>query len=399
MKKTKITSAGHQGSAILNPIKSGLLVLTLAFALSSSAQTITTSTNFIVGATVPDADLSGMASAKIVSTPISYVTKVKVNVKLTGTFNGDIYCYLAHGGTNSILLNRVANSTTSDKGFDVVFDDASTNGDVHVYRTKTGILSGPLADSWVADGRRTNPTKVVTGDPRTALLNVFNGMNPNGEWVLFVADMEAGDIYTVNNWGLEITGYTPPSIVSAPASTSAERALNHAPDVEDITMGAVENHSRNLSLEKVQAHCFDVDGDAMYVTVSSTSTNGGIVAISGAAITYTPVANFVGEDRFTYTIDDGRGGVSSATVIVGVFPADAMTPNITGLSLSGGVFHVRFAGIPGFTYHIERTGSLSSPVTWTDIGSVVAPEDGQVEFDDTNPPSGSAFYRTASPLP
>src|SRR6266550_1583713 len=222
MKKTKITSGRQQRGAILNPIKSGLLVLTLAFGLSASAQTITTSTNFTVGATVPDADLSGMASAKIVSTPISYVTKVKVNVKLTGTFNGDIYCYLAHGGTNSILLNRVANSTTSDKGFDVVFDDASTNGDVHVYRTKTGILSGPLTNSWVADGRRTNPTKVVTGDPRTALLNVFNGMNPNGEWVLFVADMEAGDIYTVDNWGLEITGYTPPSIVSAPADATVE---------------------------------------------------------------------------------------------------------------------------------------------------------------------------------
>src|SRR5260221_391476 len=47
-------------------------------------------------------------------------------------------------------------------------------------------------------------------------------MNPNGEWVLFVADMEAGDIYTLNNWGLEITGFTPPTIVSAPANTSAE---------------------------------------------------------------------------------------------------------------------------------------------------------------------------------
>src|SRR5882724_6990936 len=174
MKKTKITSGRQQGGAILNPIKSGLLVLTLAFGLSASAQTITTSTSFTVGATVPDADLSGMASAKIVSTPISYVTKVKVNVKLTGTFNGDIYCYLAHGGTNSILLNRVGPGY-SDKGFDVVFDDASTNGDVHVYRTKTGILSGPLTDSWVADGRRTNPTKVVTDDPRTALLNVFSG--------------------------------------------------------------------------------------------------------------------------------------------------------------------------------------------------------------------------------
>jgi len=83
---------------------------------------------------------------------------------------------------------------------------------------------------------------------------------------------------------------------------------------------------------------------------------------------------------------------------VEVSSADALTPNITGSSMRGGVFRVRFAGIPGFTYHIERTPSLA-PATWAEIGSVVAPEDGQIEFDDNAPPSGSAFYRTAAPLP
>jgi len=65
--------------------------------------------------------------------------------------------------------------------------------------------------------------------------------------------------------------------------------------------------------------------------------------------------------------------------------------------MSGGVFHVRFAGIPGFTYHIERTQTMS-PANWIDLGTVVAPDDGQIDFGDTNPPQGSAFYRTAAPL-
>src|SRR5258705_11019749 len=114
----------------LNPIKTGLVALALAFGLTASAQTTTTSTNFTVGATVPDYDLSGLASAKAVSTPIAYVTGLKVNVKLSGTFNSDLYCYLAHNGTNAILLNRVGRSATrglgySDKGFDLTFDDAA----------------------------------------------------------------------------------------------------------------------------------------------------------------------------------------------------------------------------------------------------------------------------------
>src|SRR5882724_1682169 len=219
-----------QRPASPNPIKTALLALTLASGLTASAQTTTTSTNFSVGATVPDYDLSGLASAKAVSTPIAYLTGVKVNVKLSGTFNGAMYCYLAHNGTNAILLNRVGRSPTSslgysDKGFDLTFDDAAVNGDVHVYRTKLGgPISGPLTNSWAPDARRTSPTNVLTADARTAFLSGFNGMNPNGEWVLFVADMEAGDIYTLNNWGLEITGYTPPTIVSAPAIASAECA-------------------------------------------------------------------------------------------------------------------------------------------------------------------------------
>src|SRR6059036_1584460 len=98
-------NARHQTGVVQNPLKASLLLaLTLASGLSASAQTTTTSTNFTVEATVPDDDPSGVASAKIVSTPIAYVTKVKVNLKLNGTFNGDMYCYLAHGGTNSILL-------------------------------------------------------------------------------------------------------------------------------------------------------------------------------------------------------------------------------------------------------------------------------------------------------
>src|SRR5258705_2179997 len=78
--------------------------------------------------------------------------------------------------------------------------------------------------------------------------------------------------------------------------------LNHAPIVEDITMGAVANHSRSILFEKVDAHCFDADDDALTMTVSATSTNGATITQSATAITYTPVANFVGEDRFNYTV-------------------------------------------------------------------------------------------------
>src|SRR5439155_14532934 len=67
--------------------------------------------------------------------------------------------------------------------------------------------------------------------------------------------------------------------------------LNHAPVAKDSTLGAVENHSRTLLIEKLLAKATDADGDTLTVSaVSATSTNGGTVTLSDTAIIYTPAA-------------------------------------------------------------------------------------------------------------
>jgi hypothetical protein len=94
----------------------------------------------------------------------------------------------------------------------LIFDDAATNSDIHVYRPSHRqpghTLPGPLTGSWAPDARVTSPTNVLDTDARSAFLGSFNGVDPNGEWVLFVADMEGGDIHFLESWGLEITGDT-----------------------------------------------------------------------------------------------------------------------------------------------------------------------------------------------
>src|SRR5438094_5397075 len=224
------------GSKMINTIinnsslKRSLLAVALGCGLSASAQTITTSTNFPVGLEIPDDAPSGLASSKIVSTPIAYITKVKATLKLSGTWNGDMYCYLVHSSGRTVLLNRVGRRTASslgygDEGFDVTFDDAAN--DIHTYRLQvTGNqsmpITGVLTNVWAPDARTNSPYSVLDTDSRTSLLSSFNGLNPNGEWILFVADLESGDIFTLDNWGLEITGYTPPSIANAPVDATAE---------------------------------------------------------------------------------------------------------------------------------------------------------------------------------
>src|SRR5678816_3038252 len=99
-------------------------------------RTFTTTTNFTVETMVPDADASGLASVQTISTPITNLTGLRVALKVSGTWTGDLYCYLAHGTNQSVLLNRLgrveaANLGYNDLGLELIFDDAATNSDIH----------------------------------------------------------------------------------------------------------------------------------------------------------------------------------------------------------------------------------------------------------------------------
>src|SRR5260370_23350681 len=149
---------------------------------------------------------------------------------LSGTCHRDMYFYPFNATASPVMQTRSGPGPASslgygDAGCDVSFDDAAN--DIHTYRLQvTGNqftpITGVLTNVWAPDARTNSPYSVLDTDSRTSLLSSFNGLNPNGEWILFVADVESGDIFTLDNWGLEITGYTPPSIASAPIDATAE---------------------------------------------------------------------------------------------------------------------------------------------------------------------------------
>src|SRR5438132_548770 len=64
----------RDGLTVRSVLKSGLLAFALVFGLRVSGQTTTTATNFSVNMAVPDALPSGLASSKIVATPITYIS-------------------------------------------------------------------------------------------------------------------------------------------------------------------------------------------------------------------------------------------------------------------------------------------------------------------------------------
>ncbi len=64
----------------------------------------------------------------------------------------------------------------------------------------------------------------------------------------------------------------------------------------------------------------DKDGDTLNFAVAPNGApaHGSVVIGSDGTYTYTPGANYYGSDTFSYTVSDGNGGTSTATVTVGI---------------------------------------------------------------------------------
>jgi len=194
-----------------------VLVLCTA-ALSAAAQT---QTLINVGAVIPDNDPNGLQSSQVLSSLPLPIAQVSVTLDVSGGFNGDLYAFLSHNGARAVLLNRVGRTGSNplgypDAGFGVdaggnsfTFDDQAAQ-DVHYYQTVSYDLngSGQLTGLWQPDGRDLDPESAGSAfetAPRSNMLSLFNGLDGNGLWTLYVADVSPVGEGTLVSWGLEIT--------------------------------------------------------------------------------------------------------------------------------------------------------------------------------------------------
>ncbi|MGI9542869.1 MAG: Ig-like domain-containing protein [Cyclobacteriaceae bacterium] len=70
------------------------------------------------------------------------------------------------------------------------------------------------------------------------------------------------------------------------------------------------------ALINVTGNDLDTEGDPLTVVIVTQGTSGTVVISGSNTVTYTPFPNFNGTDSFTYTIHDGNGGISTATVTI-----------------------------------------------------------------------------------
>jgi subtilisin-like proprotein convertase family protein len=204
-------------------LSSALLVL---LALTSAHGQVTVTKSFpAVNKFIPDGYATGVADTRTIeATGISSITDIQVQLTIASGFNGDLYCYLVHDSGFVVLLNRPGRSCArplgyKDAGFSAVFSSRATK-DFHCYRdlVPAGFV---LPGVWSPDARASDPVKTLDTSARTKDFMSFAGLNPNGQWTLFVADMSSGGQALLKDWGLVISG-TPESapelrVAKAPA--------------------------------------------------------------------------------------------------------------------------------------------------------------------------------------
>jgi len=177
---------------------------------------------------IPDGDLNGTVFSLEVSLPgvTVHTNAFRVNLNIVGDpigGNGDLFVYLrSPGGVVAQLLNRPgvplnAGAGYQDNGMNVTFiDGVDPNGtyrDIHFYQDDP-VYGGVPAQSGLTgifktDGRDINPfspgSAFEDSANRTATFEKFQGIDPNGQWLLFAADVSAGGSQKLQSWGIDFT--------------------------------------------------------------------------------------------------------------------------------------------------------------------------------------------------
>jgi hypothetical protein len=273
---------------------------------------------------------------------------------------------------NTVLLTWAASTdaqTTNASGL---------NYDLRIGRTPGGIeVFSPAAD-------------VITGLRRLVQIGVAS----TTQWRLI--NLPPGTYY----WSAQAVDTSFAGSPFAPEATFVVLSPPVAvPDaVSTATNTTVTFAASNLTVNDIETNGYPL----AVIAVSSLSTRGGIVLLNTNMVSYTPPADFNGNDSFLCTISDGQSASGIGTVFVTVGSGGPVSLGIaSGPVVANGDFVVRYSGVPGLTYTIETTTDLNG--SWSKVINITAPAGdngfgiGVFEFRSPSQQGPVRFYRVVFP--
>ena len=249
----------------------------------------------------PDGDtLSISAVTQGANGSVSVNTGGTITYTPDANFNGsDSFTYTisdGQGGSDTATVNVTVDPVNDPP---VAVNDAATTDE------DTSVTISVLANDSDPDGDALNLASVTQG------ANGSVTINQNGT-VTYAPDANFNGAdsftYTVSDGNGGNTTATVDVTVGA---------VNDPPVAVNDVATTDEDTSVTIS---VLANDSDPDGDALNLASVTQGANGSVTINQNGTVTYAPDANFNGTDSFTYTISDGNGGSTTATVDVTVNP-------------------------------------------------------------------------------
>ncbi|HEU0174483.1 MAG TPA: M36 family metallopeptidase [Blastocatellia bacterium] len=317
------------------------------------------------------------------------VSKVTVDLfNFNHTFPGDVDVLLVGPGGQKLLLMSDVGGGTDAVNVNLTFDDAAAAVGATVVTgtfSPTNIGAGDLFPAPAPPGPYPDPQQ----------LSVFNGVNPNGVWSLYVVDDAAADTGNFNGgWRINITT-TDPACCSSPCTLNVPSniVVNNDPGV----CGAVVNYSAPSFSGSCGVVTSDPPSGSLFpvgtttVTVKGTRQDGTMTVSSFTvtvnAPTTTTVPAVAGQYSDPVTL---KANVTNATC-----PGGAVEFKVNGSVVGSAPVVSGTATLPYTillaqgSYPIVATYSSSSPGTGSSGSGTltVAKEDAVVTPSDSNPTS------------
>ncbi|MDG2424487.1 MAG: proprotein convertase P-domain-containing protein [Phycisphaerales bacterium] len=146
-------------------------------------------------------------------------------------------------------------------------------------------------------------------------LNDYYTESALGTWTLLVRDNAGGDVGSLNSWSLKIasTGDTcPPYCEDVELATDVDTPV----DIE-LTGYSIEGNPLEYILTSLPVNGTLSDPNGGNITNTPYTLLGG-----GNMLAYDPDSSFIGDDMFTYKVDDGTSSEEGAVMIsVGLIPS------------------------------------------------------------------------------
>jgi hypothetical protein len=186
---------------------------------------------------------------------------------------------------------------------------------------------------------------------------------------------------------------------SEPATVSVDvTPVSDPPVALNDSVERVEGESVKMQAGKLIANDYDVDGDTLSLaSVSSPTVNGATVVVDGGWVIYMPPSGFAEADQFTYQVVDGTGESAVGTVNISVRSAETENKIIEAKLTESNTLLVQAVGIPGRTYAIQASESLTD-AQWETLATRTAGPNGVYEYEDVNGLDYAVrYYRAIEP--